>query len=125
MYGPTGEVVGQLEDVADASNRIPEEENIKVTADTTIAQSAIDRFIALNSTKKVQIATGIGGTGGLTKADGGIVSTMRTEASANITLLRSHAQASGACGRRTRPVEKRTSLCHRRSAFVPSRSCTL
>lgn len=71
MYGPTGDVVGQLEDVAAASDRIPEEENIKVTADTAIAQWTIDEFIRANSSKSVQIATSW--SGGITKADGGIL----------------------------------------------------
>ncbi|WP_417555589.1 phage tail tape measure protein [Microbacterium sp.] len=47
--------------------------NFIVVADTSPAQSAVDDFIARNATKRVNIAVGMGGSGGITKADGGVV----------------------------------------------------
>ncbi len=45
--------------------------NFIVVSDTSPAQRAVDDFIARNSQKRINIAVGPGGQGGITRADGG------------------------------------------------------
>lgn len=66
----------EARDLIAAYGAVPELVETTVTANTSQAQADIDRFIALNATKRVNVAVGVGGTGGLTLAQGGIVEFM-------------------------------------------------
>jgi TP901 family phage tail tape measure protein len=63
----------QVKALADRVFQMPTEREVKILADTTSAQYAIDDFLRRNASKRVNIAVGPGGTGGITQADGGIV----------------------------------------------------
>ncbi|WP_336633581.1 MULTISPECIES: phage tail tape measure protein [unclassified Microbacterium] len=66
--------------LADQIFRIPSETQWKIITDTAFAQTQIDRFVYENSGREVilkigtsRVAQGAGGSGGITQADGGIV----------------------------------------------------
>ena len=50
--------------------------NFVVVTDTSPAQRDLDDFLARNASKRINIATGLGGTGGLVMGSGGIVEMM-------------------------------------------------
>lgn len=59
--------------LADQIYRIPSETEWKVIAETRQAQWDLDQFLAANASKRIHVAVGIGGAGGITQADGGHV----------------------------------------------------
>lgn len=63
----------QASALADQIYRIPSATEWEVIAETAAAQRTLDNFIAINAAKKIHIAVGVGGAGGLTQADGGHV----------------------------------------------------
>lgn len=76
--GYTAEQAGAL---ADQIFRIPTERETKILADTRFAQEQVDSYISRNTGREVilriagvPVAQGPGGSGGITQADGGVVS---------------------------------------------------
>lgn len=70
QFGVTGQAA---EDYADKLGLIPGSIQTFIAANTTPAQQAIDAFIRNNSQKRINIAVGVGGQGGITKATGGAI----------------------------------------------------
>lgn len=76
--GYNAEQAGAL---ADQIYRIPTERETRILAETKFAQEQVDSYISRNTGREiivriagVQVAQGLGGSGGLTQADGGVVS---------------------------------------------------
>lgn len=70
----------QVRALADRVFQLPSEKDVKVLADTAQAQIAIDSYISKNTGREIivkigtsRVAQGPGGTGGITQADGGVV----------------------------------------------------
>jgi TP901 family phage tail tape measure protein len=59
--------------IADNIARIPTESEWKVIAETADATRQINEWVSIQNGKQVHIAVGLGGAGGLTQADGGVV----------------------------------------------------
>lgn len=71
----------QVKALADRVFQLPTQREIDIIADTAAAQTAIDTYIYKNSNREIivkigtsRVAQGPGGTGGITFADGGVVS---------------------------------------------------
>lgn len=73
MLGAFGITGDKAEAYADKLGLIPGNINTAVTANTTPAQQAVDAFIRNNSGKRINVAVGVGGQGGITKATGGAI----------------------------------------------------
>ncbi len=71
----------EVQALADQIFRIPSETEWKVLANTAFAQQQVDSYISRNTGREiivkisgVPVAQGLGGSGGITQADGGVVS---------------------------------------------------
>jgi TP901 family phage tail tape measure protein len=63
----------QVKLLADRIFALPSEKQVAVLAETANATREINEWLSIQNGKSVRIAVGLGGAGGLTKADGGIV----------------------------------------------------
>ena len=70
-----GATDAEARSLADSVNAIPDAKTVQIIADTASAQTAIDRFLSVNASKRINIAVGPGGQGGQVegKATGGAI----------------------------------------------------
>lgn len=78
-----------VQSLADRITTLPDG-SIVIDANTQDAETAVDRFLAGVASKRVNIAMGLGGSGGITRAHGGSVIGPGTETSDSIPARLSH-----------------------------------